>query len=183
MITTPIKKSYQDYMQLTDDRRYELIEGELLMTPSPAPIHQRVAHRLNHKISQYVDQHRPGEVYFAPLDVVLSNYNVVQPDILYISNARKGIIEDKNIQGPPDLAVEIISPYSIERDRLIKKDLYARYGVQEFWLVDFEKKCIEVLTLKENRYELVGIFFSEDQLSTPLFPSLNLSVGPIFERD
>ena len=180
MLTTPIKKTYQDYRELPDENRYELIEGEILMTPSPSLFHQKVAHRLNQSISNHVARNNSGDVYFAPLDVVLSEHNVVQPDILFVSNKRKAILKEENIQGPPDLVVEITSRASLERDRLIKKALYARYGVQEYWLVDLEKGCIEVLSLKNSDYQLIGIFFSEDFLSTPLFPDFNLPVGPIF---
>lgn len=180
MLTTPIKKTYQDYRKLPDENRYELIEGELLMTPSPIRFHQKVAHRVNESISNYVAQNELGEVYFAPLDVVLSDHDVVQPDLLFVSHQRKAILKDENIQGAPDLIVEITSPASRERDRFIKKGLYTRYGVQEYWLVDLEKECVEVLSLEKTEYRLIGIFFKEDRLSSPLFPGLNLSVGSLF---
>ncbi len=181
MQTTPLKATYQDYCKLPDESRYELIEGELLMIPSPNRFHQEVAHRLNEAISRYVSDHGLGKVYFAPLDVVLSDHDVVQPDLLFVSHRRKEILKDENIQGAPDLVVEITSPSSRERDRLIKKGLYARYGVQEYWLVDLERRSIEVLSLKDAEYGLVGIFSQEDLLSTSIFPGLNLPVGTVFE--
>lgn len=180
MLTTPIKKTYQDFCKLPDESRHELIEGEFLMTPSPNRFHQEVAHRLNEAISRYVSDHGLGKVYFAPLDVVLSDHNVVQPDLLFVSDRRKEILKDDNIQGAPDLVVEITSPASRERDRFIKKGLYTRYGVQEYWLVDLEKECVEVLSLEKTEYRLIGIFFKEDRLSSPLFGGLNLSVGSLF---
>lgn len=150
------------------------------MTPSPSTLHQRVAHRLNQHISEYVSKNLSGEIFFAPLDVVLSEHDVVLPDLLYISGTRKGIVHHENIQGVPDLIIEITSPSSIERDRLIKKELYARFGVQEYWLVDLKEKHVEVLTLNEGRYDLVAVFFEQDTLSTPLFPGLALSLSHIF---
>lgn len=183
MLTTPIRKSYRDYCELPEEARYELIEGELLMTPSPSRIHQKVAHRLNEAISSYVAAHRLGEVYFAPLDVVLSEYDVVQPDLFFVSHSRREILKEENIQGAPDLVVEITSSSSRERDRLIKKGLYARYGVQEYWLVDLERQSIEVLSSKKTEYHLVGIFLEADLLSTPLFSNLQLPVGPVFKRE
>ncbi len=182
MLTTPIKKTYRDYCELPEENRYELIEGEILMTPSPSLLHQEAAHRLNESISSHVARNNLGKVYFAPLDVVLSEYNVVQPDILFVSNDRKAILKEENIQGAPDLIVEITSPASRERDRLIKKNLYTRHGVKEYWMVDLEKKCIEVLSLRNTEYYLIGIFFKEDHLSTRLFPDIKLPVSPIFER-
>lgn len=182
MVTVPVRTTYQDLCELLpDETRCELIEGELLMSPSPSRFHQDAIQRLNEPLLKHVKQNNLGVVYFAPLDVVLSDYDVVQPDILFVSNLRRDILKDKNIQGAPDLAVEIISPGSRERDRLIKKGLYARYGVQEYWLVDLEKKAIEVLSLKKGAYQLVAIFSAEDTLSTPLFPTLALPVGSVFE--
>ncbi len=183
MITTPIKKTYQDYIELPDEFRSELIEGELLMTPSPIPFHQKVLFRLAKILAEHVAVESLGEVYISPLDVVLSNQDVVQPDILFISQTTKQIVTDVNIKGVPDLIVEVISPSSKERDRFIKKALYLKFGVSEYWLVDLEKRCVEILSLADNEYKLIGIFLPEDSLSTPLFPGLNLSVDSLFKAD
>jgi len=180
MLTTRIKMTYNDYAMLPDEQRYELIDGELLMTPSPTTPHQRVLRELYDRLSNYINKNDLGEVFFAPLDVLLSDYDVVQPDLLFISKSRKSIIQEKNIQGPPDLVVEIVSPTHRDRDQFVKKDLYARYGVQEYWLVDLQKRWIEVLKLAENKYELVGIFSEADTLSTPLLSELNLKVSGLF---
>lgn len=113
----------------------------------------------------------------------MSEYDVVQPDLFFVSRSRKEILKDENVQGAPDLVVEITSSSSRERDRLIKKGLYARYGVQEYWLVDLEGRSVEVLSLKKTEYHLVGIFLEADLLSTPLFSNLQLPVGPLFKRE
>ncbi len=183
MVTVPVRTTYQDLSELPDETRCELIEGELLMSPSPSRFHQDVIQRLNEHLLRYVKQNNLGVVYFAPLDVVLSDYDVVQPDILFVSHRHREILKDKNIEGAPDLAVEIVSPGSRERDRLIKKGLYARYGVQEYWLVDLDKKSVEVLSLKEGEYQLVAIFSEEDALSTPLFPTMAAPVYSVFDGE
>lgn len=151
------------------------------MSPSPSRRHQDTMQQLNKHILNYVEQNHLGFVYFAPLDVVLSDHDVVQPDILFVSHSRRQILKEANIEGAPDLIVEIVSPGSRERDRLIKKGLYARYGVSEYWLVDLEKRTIEVLSLKQGGYQLVAIFSAEDTLSSPLFPNLSFLVESVFE--
>ncbi|MCI0416916.1 Uma2 family endonuclease [bacterium] len=180
MLTTRIKMTYHDYAMLPDDQRYELIDGELLMTPAPTTPHQRASGNLFSLLREYITKSDLGEVFFAPLDVLLSDHDVVQPDLLFISKERMNIIGEKNIQGPPDLAVEVVSPTHRERDYFVKKDLYARYGVREYWLLDLQKRCIEVFKLAESKYELVGIFSESDTLSTPLLPNLNLTVSAVF---
>ena len=180
MLTTRIKMTYNDYAKLPDEQRYELIDGELLITLSATTPHQRASRNLYDRLSDYINKNDLGEIFFAPLDVLLSDHDVVQPDLLFVSKSRKSIIHEKNIQGPPDLVVEIVSPTHRERDHFVKKDLYARYGVQEYWLVDLQKKWIEVLKLAENKYELVGIFSGLDTLSTPLLSELNLEVSGVF---
>ncbi len=180
MLTTRIKMTYNDYAMLPDEQRYELIDGELLMTPAPTTSHQRALGELFKRLSDYIIKNNLGIVFFAPGDVMLSDHDVVQPDLLFVTKNRKDIIKEKYIQGPPDLAVEIVSPTHRERDYFVKKDLYARYSVQEYWLVDLQKRWIEVHKLVENKYELVGIFSASDMLSTPLLSKLNLQVSGVF---
>ncbi len=142
----PIKLTYHDYLRWPDDgRRYELYEGELYVIPTPFVPHQRALGKLMFLLAQFVDRNQVGEALHAPLDVVFSESTVVQPDILFISHQRRGIIGEQNISGAPDLVVEILSPSTEERDRGIKLQLYGRYGVQEYWLVDPEKRTVEVL--------------------------------------
>ena len=127
-----------------------------------------------------MENRKLGEVYFAPLDVILSDETVVQPDLLFVSKERSEIL-GKWVHGAPDLVVEIISPDSKERDRLIKKALYEKHKVKEYWMVDLERQCIEVHVLRGEPFELFGIFFKEDLLScTPLFPDLQMPVASVF---
>ena len=136
MINVKTRLTYADYLETSDDERYELLKGELVMSPSPKEIHQHISGILYLAIGAFVRERSLGKVYFAPFDVVLSDTNVVQPDLLFVSNERAGIITQDNVQGAPDLVVEILSPATAERDRTLKLDLYAQYGVKEYWIVD-----------------------------------------------
>ena len=121
-----IKLTYRDYAHTPEDERYELLDGELIITPAPAEVHQRVATLLGWRVAQFVSENDLGRVYVAPFDVVLSDTDVVQPDLLFISNERVHVVTPANVQGAPDLVVEILSPTSAERDRTFKRRLYAR---------------------------------------------------------
>ena len=136
MLNVETKLTYADYLETSDDERYELLNGELIEYPSPKEIHQSVLGNLYLILAKFIRERSLGKVYFSPFDVVLSDTNVVQPDILFISNERADIITPDNVQGAPDLVVEILSPATAERDRTVKLDLYATYGVKEYWIVD-----------------------------------------------
>jgi Uma2 family endonuclease len=175
-----VKFTYRDYLQLPDDKRYELVEGELFWVPSPNLGHQRILGKLWTAISIHVEGNRLGEVFFAPCDVVFSEISVAQPDLLFVSKGRLGILTDANIQGPPDLVVEILSPSTSQRDLGIKRNLYAKYGVREYWVVDPNSKTIEVLSLTEAGYRTEAIVPRTGRLSTGLFPDLDLNLTEIF---
>jgi Uma2 family endonuclease len=146
--------TYEEYYKLDDDQRYEIIDGNLLMAPAPDTWHQDWSRDLFRIIDRHLTAQRLGKVFFAPVDVVLDAENTVQPDIVFIATANAGIIQRRAIFGTPDLLVELISPSSVRRDRYEKKDLYARFGVKEYWIGDPANKALEILTLKEGRYEL-----------------------------
>src|SRR5262249_54186269 len=109
--------TYEDYLLLPEDRRYEIVDGELYMTPSPATYHQRILRQLERALGEYVEGRRLGEVLFAPCDVVLSETDIVQPDVLFVSSGRASIIGEKYISAAPDLVVEILSPATAQRDQ------------------------------------------------------------------
>ena len=153
------RRTYEDYLHLTDDKRYEILGGRLsMMTPAPEFNHQLTSARLQFLIMHFVEIKGLGYVVDAPTDVVLDEENVVQPDILFISRENKDIIRKKGVFGPPDLVVEIVSPSTQYRDVYEKKDLYARFKVKEYWIVNPYMKCIEVLSLNEKG---VYVLFSE----------------------
>ena len=126
--------TYDDYLKTPDDKRYELIEGELYMTPSPITNHQRISRKIEFLLEKFVTENELGEIFDAPYDVYFDDENVVQPDILFISKDRLNIIGDKNLQGAPDLVIEILSESNAYRDLIQKKKLYAMHGVKEYWI-------------------------------------------------
>ncbi|MGQ9631385.1 MAG: Uma2 family endonuclease [bacterium] len=180
MIKAQVKFTYEDYCQLPEDKRYELIGGEFFMVPSPTPSHQDISRNLFRSLDAYVADRDLGRVYYAPLDVVLSDEDVVQPDILFISKDREDIIGKRNIKGVPDLVVEILSPATAERDRTLKKKLYAKYGVRECWLVDPESKSVEVFRLGEAGFDLVSRY-EGDAIRSEILEGLEVPLKEIFD--
>ena len=145
--------SYADLQRMPDDgNRYELYDGELWMVPSPMPRHQRVARRLFLTVQELAER-EGGEVFFAPFDIVFSEYSVVQPDIIFFGPASAARIRpDEHVHFPPDLAIEVLSPSTARNDRGRKRDLMARHAVPEYWVVDPERRAIEVSSLRGGRY-------------------------------
>ena len=182
-----VKFTYHDYLLLSDEKRYELIDGELYVVPAPNIYHQRISRNLEYALVQHVRQNNLGEVLNAPCDVVLSQENVIQPDILFISKDRFGIIATANIQAAPDLVIEILSESTKARDLDIKRKLYARYGAREYWIVDPTAKSVEVLAWRQAGYEpgyvTVAVLLHTASLSSPLFPQLNLPLSDIFPSE
>jgi Uma2 family endonuclease len=175
------KYTYEDYLKTPDDKRYELIEGELLMTPSPIPQHQRISRDLEFELLRFVKANNLGEVFYAPCDVYLSDENVVQPDILLISKERLDIIGEKNIKGAPDLVIEIISESSAYRDMVQKKKLYAKFGIKEYWIVIPEEGSVEIYVLKDSSYQPYRTYSREDVLESPFLKGLKIELTEIFK--
>ena len=180
MISTAIKYTYADYLETSDDERYELLHGELVMAPAPREIHQYVLINLIIAIGAFVKKHKLGKVYSAPFDVVLSDTNVVQPDLLFVSTARQHSITPENIQGAPDLVVEILSPSTAERDRSVKSDLYAEHGVHEYWIVDPYARTITVFLLNEGAFEEVDTYSEGETLTSPILTGFSIALDEIF---
>ena len=180
MTNPKIKFTIKDYMSLPNGKRYQLLGGELIVAPSPTSKHQSILFRLARAMHDTVDSNQAGRVWVAPLDVVLSDYDVVQPDILFVSNTRANILTEANIQGAPDLVVEILSPATAQHDREYKRTLYSRHGVREYWLVDPEEDVVEVWTESESGLVLAAAYQRGDTLASPLLEGLNIPLEPIF---
>lgn len=181
IINTDKKKfTYQDYLKTPDDIRYELIGGELLMTPAPVPRHQKIKREIEYELLRFVKANKIGEIFDAPCDVYLDEENVVQPDLFFISKERTGIIGEKNIQGAPDLVIEIISESNAYRDLVQKKRLYAKNGVKEYWIVIPEEETIEIYILKDSVYTLHKTFNKEDVLESPYLTDFRLKLTSVF---
>ena len=175
-----IKLTYEDYRTTPEDKRYELLDGELIMAPAPRTNHQRVQFELGLILGQFVKDRELGEVFFAPTDVVLSDTDVVQPDILFVSRERAHIITEDNIQDAPDLVIEILSPGTAERDRGFKRALYAQHGVREYWLVGPDSATVTVLALEEEGFEVVGTYGEGERFASPTLEGFNIDIDEIF---
>lgn len=178
-----IKFTVKDYMSMPDGKRYQLLDGEMILAPSPNTKHQRIVRRLSRALADFAETSGVGEVFLAPYDVVLSNHDVAQPDILFVSNARSGIITEPNIQGAPDLVVEILSPGTAGHDRGYKQSLYSSHGVREYWLVDPDAETVEVLAEDAQAFLLRAIYRRGESLSSPLLPGLAIGLEQVFGRE
>ena len=176
-----VKFTYEDYLNAPEDKRYELLDGELVPISTPGERHQSISTLLGSKLVQFAYENSLGRVYHAPFDVVLSDVDVVQPDLLFVSNERSHIITPANIQGAPDLVVEILSPSTAERDRTFKRTHYMPdHGVSEYWIVDTTAKDITVLLLSERGYEVVDTYGEGETLTSPTLQGFALNIGDIF---
>ena len=180
-MTNPrLKFTVADYMNTPDDQRCQLLDGELILAPSPTNKHQTVAGNFFAILRLFVNANRLGRVWIAPFDVALSEHDVVQPDILFVSNQRAAIITEANIQGAPDLVVEVLSPGTAGHDRGYKLDLYSRHGVREYWLVDPDAETVEVLTAGESGLTLHATYRRRQTLASPLLPGLAVDLEEVF---
>lgn len=171
------KLTYADFEQLPDDLlRHEIIDGEHCVTPAPSTRHQRVTRRLLMALGTFLEHHPLGEVFCAPFDVLLSHHDVVEPDLIYVSNERLPLLTAKNLQGPPDLVVEILSPGTKRRDLTLKRDLYRRVGVREYWLVDPDANGVTAHRWLAEDEARVTVYSEGDVLETRLLPGLQLEV-------
>ena len=172
--------TYEDYLLLPEDRRYEIIDGDLFMTPSPTTYHQRILRQLERALGEHVESRRLGEVLFTPCDVVLSETDIVQPDILFVSQERASIIGEKNISSAPDLVVEVLSPGTAQRDQTLKAKTYQRYGVRELWIVSPEARTVEVFVNSDSGFRREAIYGYGDALRSPLLPGLEIPLDRVF---
>ncbi|HHY94614.1 MAG TPA: Uma2 family endonuclease [Firmicutes bacterium] len=172
--------TYEDYCRLPVEGRYELVEGDIRMAPSPSVLHQEISIRLAARLLSWVDEHALGKVYLAPLDVVLDRRNVLQPDISYVSAERLAIIQEANIVGPPDLVVEILSSSDPDWDRVTKRAVYARHGVREYWLVDPVTKAVEVTRQQDGQLVTAAVYVAPAAFSSPLLPGLTVDLEALF---
>lgn len=183
MVMTPgrVVLTYQHYAALpSDGRRYEIHEGELSVTPAPSPKHQDVILNLAIALKAHVDARRLGKVFVAPLDVILSDRTVVQPDIVYVATDRVGRISERGVEGAPTLVVEILSPSTRETDRHTKLRLYASYGVPWYWIMDPDSRVVEAYRLEAASYVLIKRIAGDEPLSAEPFPDLALAPAALW---
>jgi len=174
-----LRFTYRDYTLMPEGLSYELIDGDFYMVPAPRPFHQIIAGRILNALSRYVEEHDLGEVIPAPCDVKLSEYDVVQPDILFVAKRRLAIIEEQYIAGPPDLVVEVLSESDPSRDTEIKYKLYSRFGVREYWIVD-PKGSVQILSREEGQLRVSQTFHSGEVLTSQLLGDFRLILSGVF---
>lgn len=182
MATQPQPRSftYRDYLNTPDDVRYQLIEGQLVREPAPTTTHQTVLVNLTVLLAPFVKGNGLGRVFAAPTDVYLSDTNVVQPDVLFVSAARAHLITERDVHGAPDLAIEVASPSTERRDRQVKREIYARHGVSEYWLVHPVHRTVETFRLEDGRFAATGSYRGTDAFTTPLLPGLRIELDAVF---
>ena len=163
-----------------DGRRYELYDGEVIVVASPVPRHQRVASHIGDIFAEYERAHG-GLMFDVPIDIVFSEHNVVQPDVVYFRQERRHVIDMmETTRAAPDLAVEVLSPSTEARDRGRKMQLLARFGVPEYWIVDPVKNTIEIYLLRASEYEPAGAFDAGQAVRSPTLPNLTFSAARVF---
>ena len=185
MMPSPgVKLTYDDFVKFPDDGlRHELIDGEHYVTPSPNTKHQRVSINLTVLIGSWLETNPIGQLFHAPFDVVFSHYDVVKPDLLYISNARAAAaLTPKHVRGVPELVIEIGSAGTRKRDETIKHRLYERTGVSEYWVINPEIDTIRVYRREGTRFARVAELTSEagNVLTTDLLPGLEIPLPRVF---
>lgn len=176
--------TYEDYLLFPDDgKRHEIIDGDHYVTPAPKTKHQRISVNLATAMTSFAKRHGMGLVLTAPCDVILSDDNVVQPDLLFVSTARASIVTEDNIRGAPDLVVEIISETTRKKDEVTKRKLYERFGVQEYWVVDPELETVKIFRRAQQGYGRAVELSKEanDILTTELLAGFDLALTEIFE--
>jgi Uma2 family endonuclease len=177
----PVPYTYRDYLCLPDDgRRYELIDGDLFVSPAPTPFHQTVSRRLQYALMTALEQTGIAFVFNAPCDVLLADTTVVQPDLAIVRQDHRDIVTGRALEGAPALVVEILSPSTRDRDLYLKRDAYARFGVAEYWVVDPDRGFVEVYSLEDGAYAGPRRYDRASTLESPAFPEVSIPLNAIF---
>jgi len=179
-LKTRPRKTVEDFMMLPEGTLAELIDGEIFMTPGPRVPHQRAVLNLAVEIRSFSRPRMLGEILVSPMDVYLPSGDIVEPDLIFVRRENLAIIQDW-VRGVPDLLVEVLSPSHPERDLIVKRHLYARNGVGEYWIVDPADRSVQIFRLAGGRYEPAGYRKEGQVLSTDLLPGLELTVESLFE--
>jgi excisionase family DNA binding protein len=177
--------TYEDYVKIPAEPGYrsEILEGFLVKEPSPTTHHQRILIELAFQLKNFFNGFDPeGELFVAPLDVTLTAGNVLQPDILFVSGARRSIMRPERIDGACDLIVEIMSPANRRKDRIRKLEIYRKAGIPHYWIADPEENTLEAFALKDGAYALIAAGSPEDSFTHPDFPGLSLDLARVFYR-
>jgi Uma2 family endonuclease len=183
-VVSTIKMKAEQFLQLGEDPRgvrLELVDGDVAVSPSPVPRHAFVVMKLAKILGNYVDENELGEL-FQDVDTLLDEYNVRRPDVLYFSNARLHLVGEKAMEGPPDLAVEVISPSSVEVDREDKFDQYRKAGVVHYWIIDPAQRTVEGWTLAGGEYVATGRATGTGIIRLPPFEDLDIRIEQLWRK-
>jgi Uma2 family endonuclease len=178
-----VKFTYEDFLNFpADGKRHEIIDGEHYVTPSPNTKHQLVSGNLFALLWTYLKHHPRGQLFSAPFDVILSDTDIVDPDLVYVSRERRNLLTVQHVRGAPDLIVEILSPSTRKTDEATKRKLYDRAGVREYWIVDPDLERIRIYRRTEDAFARVAELDVEanDVLTTPLLPDFCAPLAEIF---
>lgn len=182
-MATRVILTYADYGAIPNDgRRYELHGGELSVTPAPGTRHQRVVGALFALLREHVIARRLGEVFVSPIDCILSDTSVVQPDVVYVEGARLTAVSDRGIEGAPTVVVEVLLPSTIQIDRSVKGQLYAKHRVPYYWIVDPDRQTIEAFELAGEGYRPAARLEGTRPAVLPPFPDLAVDPAGIWPR-
>ncbi len=173
--------TYEIYAAMPDDgQRYEIVDGAMeMMTPGASMVHQTISRELSFKLLQSCNE--DYSIYYAPFDVILSETNVLQPDIMMIHFSRMHIVTSRGVEGPPDLVVEIISPSSRRRDKIVKMKVYSKHNVPEYWIVDSDLRILEQYRLSGETYELHNLFEGNQIVSSDKLPCVSFAIRDLFK--
>jgi len=175
------KYSWEDYRTWPDDECWEIIDGTPYnMSPAPRPRHQNLVINIGAELRSFF-KGKPCKPFIAPIDVKLSDWDIVQPDLIVVCD--KDSIKDTHVDGAPSLVIEVLSPSTEKKDRHQKLELYAKAGVKEYWLVQPFPSFIEILVLDNGKYRIEQVFDKDEQLISPSFPELKIDLKEIFDFD
>lgn len=173
--------TYDDYAKLPEGAPYQLIGGKLVMTPAPSTYHQEISKRLGYLLYEYAElKQKLGKVLHAPVDVYFEDEETYQPDIIFISNDRVGIIKKEKIEGAPDLIIEILSASTAYYDLVHKKDIYAKHGVKEYWIVDPMEKWVESYKNENGKFILIGRVQKDESIGSTILTGFKVALDTIF---
>jgi Uma2 family endonuclease len=180
----PSKLTYEDYVNLPDDgRRYEILDGELVVSRSPTSRHQLVSHNLVFALSSWVRANGLGRMWAAPLDLILADTVVMQPDLIFVSKSRAAIVTMRGLEATPDLVIEILSASTASRDRGVKMRLYARHGVPRYWIVDADARILEVYALRGEAYERAVTYRDSDHADFDVPAGFGMNLADAWSED
>jgi Uma2 family endonuclease len=162
--------------------RYQLVQGRFYMSPAPNRFHQQIVMNVAFMLRTFLERHPIGEVYIAPFDVFLTDIDAYQPDVLFVSKANAGILTDAGAEGPPDLAVEVLSPKTSFLDLGTKRDVYARTGVKELWIIDPKPMTVAVYRLQKDGDTPEATHDATAEFTSPMLPGLTIRCADVFKR-